>query len=298
MTQDVRQAPQGMRAWVLNLVAEEELRRPSFRPSKAQRRRLDQWRPRLASLVGPGTILGEAEPTPSLAGRQGMAWCPTPSALAALAAAGAEVPRAPPLHVLRRVNHRRFCAELGHGLEGAAFCSTRHEVDVRLATPTSSGHWLLKRPLSAFGAGRRRIRVGEADEDASRWIEASLRGHGGLQVEPWVAVELDVALHGFVGFDGAVTLGRPVENRCDAHGAWIAALLDPPLRDEERRALRLEGERAGAALASAGYFGPFGIDGYRHRDGFVPRGELNARYSMGWAIGMPDRPDLAPVAGC
>jgi hypothetical protein len=38
-------------------------------------------------------------------------------------------------------------------------------------------------------------------------------------------------------------------------------------------------------LRDAGYFGPFGIDAYRWRDGatqyFNPRSEINARYSMG-----------------
>ena len=50
--------------------------------------------------------------------------------------------------------------------------------------------------------------------------------------------------------------------------------------------------------APPGYFGPFGIDGFRYRDTdghlrFNPRSEINARYSMGWAVGMRDkRPDL------
>ena len=274
--------------WILNLMAEEELREPSFRPSKPQLERLAAWRGRLSSLVGDDRVLAEGDRAPA---HRGFAWCPTPTALAALEAAGAEVPEAPPREVLRRVNHRAFCAELGQLLDGAAFCTTRRAVDERLAEPTGSGHWLLKRPLSAYGAGRRRLRAGVADDDASAWIDASLRTRGGLQVEPWVEIELDVALHGFADRAGKVQLGRPVENRCDRHGAWLRAQIDPALDEHEREALLTEGRRVGEALVEAGYFGPFGVDAYRHRDGFVARGEINARYSMGWAVGMPDRPD-------
>jgi hypothetical protein len=54
------------------------------------------------------------------------------------------------------------------------------------------------------------------------------------------------------------------------------------------------------ALLEAGYFGPFGIDAFRWVDRagverFNPRCEINARYSMGWAVGMGSRrPDLDP----
>jgi hypothetical protein len=56
------------------------------------------------------------------------------------------------------------------------------------------------------------------------------------------------------------------------------------------------------ALIRAGYFGPFGIDGYRWKDEhgtlrFNPRTDINARYSMGWAVGMGSRrPDLETLA--
>ena len=62
--------------------------------------------------------------------------------------------------------------------------------------------------------------------------------------------------------------------------------------------LREELDRAAEALRAAGYFGPFGIDAFTWEgdDGTVHlhrRSEINARYSMGWAIGMGDaRPDL------
>ena len=58
--------------------------------------------------------------------------------------------------------------------------------------------------------------------------------------------------------------------------------------------MRVERERVASALRQAGYFGPFGIDGYTYRGpgGAVclqPRSEINARYSMGFAVGMGQR---------
>jgi hypothetical protein len=68
--------------------------------------------------------------------------------------------------------------------------------------------------------------------------------------------------------------------------------LDAPTAAEQGVVARLaeEAARVAAALASAGYFGPFGIDAYTYRahGGALElqvRSEINARYSMGFAVG-------------
>ena len=54
-------------------------------------------------------------------------------------------------------------------------------------------------------------------------------------------------------------------------------------------AIARETERAGRALHEAGYFGPCGVDAFTYeRGGAVvrrARSEINARYSMGFAVG-------------
>jgi hypothetical protein len=65
------------------------------------------------------------------------------------------------------------------------------------------------------------------------------------------------------------------------------------LHEDELAALNETFERAAEALRGAGYFGPFGIDAFRYLDAqnverFHPLGEINARYSMGWLIGMAE----------
>ncbi|HEU4538255.1 MAG TPA: hypothetical protein VFS00_29240, partial [Polyangiaceae bacterium] len=95
---------------------------------------------------------------------------------------------------------------------------------------------------------------------------------------------------------GACRLGAPTEQRCDERGAWVDSRVAPAgaLADAERRALADAGAKAAEALHRAGYFGPFNLDAFRWRgpDGaprFNPRCEINARYSMGWAVGMGAR---------
>jgi hypothetical protein len=238
----------------------------------------------------------------ALAGR---AFCPTPRALAALRAAGVAVPAAPPLDVLRRVNHRRFAAELGQTLPGARFVDALDDLLETIAGPSPTGHWLLKRPFSFAGRGRRKVRRGPLEEAARPWVEASLRAGsarawGGLQIEPWVERAGDAALHGFVSAKGAVTLGEPTVQRVDASGAFQGSARAAPgeLSRGELDALFDAASEAARALHAAGYFGPFGVDAFRYHDArgalrFNPRCEINARYSMGWAIGMgalrPDR---------
>jgi len=232
-------------------------------------------------------------------GLLGRAWCPTPGALAALARAGARPPAAPPLAVLRRVNHRRFSAELGTCLAGARYVLARAELDDALAGPSPTGLWLLRRPFGFAGRGRLRVDPERLDAATERWIEATLAAGEGLEAAPWVERAGDFALHGFVAASGT-TLGEPTAQRCDERGAWIASALALPgeLSAGERAALFAAAEEAAAALRGAGYYGPFGVDAFRYRDArgapaWNPRCEINARYSMGWAVGMGERrPDL------
>lgn len=282
-------------AWVLNLDAELELARP--RGYGASMRVLAFVRERRAALVpwlGPHDVIVDEGTAPSsLRGLQGAAWCPTPGALRALARAGAMAPPSPPLEVLRQVNHRAFCADLGQTLPGATYVRTTKEASALVASPSPSGAWLLKRAYGFVGRGRLRLPPGPLGPVERAWVLASLRDGEGLQIEPWVERAGDFALHGWLDPAGAPRFGAPTEQHCDERGAWVSTRRAPEgaLDEAERRALVDEGAKTAAALGRAGYFGPFNLDAFRWRghDGalhFNPRGEINARYSMGWAIGL------------
>ncbi len=287
------------RAWVLNLDADEELRHPAgYKRSAAMARRIETFIPHARALALPGDVILEAG-SPRLQGEYlGRSWCPTPSALAALRRAGANLARTSALDVLRRVNQRGFCAELGQSLAGARFVRSMGELLDHVAGH-SSRVWLLKRPHGFAGRGNRKCELPRCDAATARGIEATLRRDGGLQLEPWVERERDFGQHGYVEESGATRLGAPTVQECDARGTWrqTHVALRGDFATAELEALQESASITASALAAAGYFGPFGIDAYRWRDGagrlhFNPRSEINARYTMGWHVGMGDwRPE-------
>ena len=282
-------------AWVFNLDADDELARGrAHTPTAAMTARIEGLLPRLSALMLPGDQVlwpGNGVVEPGLAGR---AWCPTRWALEQMERAGVRVPRSPGIEVLRLVNHRRFSHQLGQTLPGAGYAENAVELEALLrAAPAASVEKcrLVKRALGYAGRGRRKLRHGALLEADRSWLEASLRSGDGVQVEPWVARELDCALHGWVGEDGVVTLGVPTLQVIDSGGAWVSTSVGPALTAAETEELLDQARSSARALHGAGYFGPFGIDAFRWRDPagaswFQPRCEINARYSMGWAIGM------------
>jgi hypothetical protein len=203
------------------------------------------------------------------------------------------------VEVLRRVNGRGFAAGLGQTLPDAMFLVDEADVVSRLAHPPSVGTaWRVKHAHGMAGRNQRVVAPGGGSPDDLRFVRRGLAA-GGVQLEPQVSIEAEYALHGFVAGDGAVRTGALVRQRCDARGAWLAT--EPVDAAEGAGVLagvrdRMGGEvtRVAAALVAAGYAGPFGVDGYlyRGREGALclqPRSEINARYSMGYAIGFGRR---------
>lgn len=281
-------------AWVLNLDAELELERPDYAPSAKLSRALSAHRARARSLFGPRDFeLGERSLSPGIIGR---AWCPTPKVRSLLERAGATVEPAPTPDVLRRVNHRAFAAELGAGPKGARYVRTRDELE-QLLVNEAHRDWIFKRP---FGfAGRGQLRVAQPLSDyVWRWVLASLR-QDGFMAEPLVAIETEVALHGWIAEDRTLSLGRPCLQTIGPGGVWAATRLarTHELDQFELHELFGAGTRVAHALREAGYFGPFNIDGYRYRDHvgcaqFIALSEINARFTMGFAIGMAEHAAL------
>lgn len=292
-------------AWVLNLDAEDELARGgAHTPTDVMAARIEGLLPRLRGLVREGDQVVWPGHEAVEKGLFGRAWCLTRWARTKLEQAGVRTPRGPAVEVLRRVNHRRFAHELGQALPTAGWAATMELLHAfitndALKEVSVERCWLIKRPFGYAGRGRRMLRPGQLTAADQAWLDASLRDGDGLQVEPLVARELDCALHGWLSEDGRCTFGQPTLQRLDTTGAWQATELAPLLTQTELHLLTTEAERTAAALHAAGYFGPFGLDAFRWRapDGqlhFQPRSEVNARYSMGWAVGMGDfRPPAA-----
>ena len=274
-------------AWLLNLDADRELQDPArYRPVELASVRPD-WRARMADLVASDDIIlpsNDAKPEEHVA----QCFCPTPSALAGLTALGFVAPDAPALEVLRAVNDRAFSAQLGQCLPQSRFVHDMEALEGQLAQPSPTGRYVIKRAFSFAGREQRRVQHGVLDPSTRGFCERSFALGQGVQVEPWLERLADFSRHGHLTQTGQLTIGPTREQRCDEHGRFLGMLSDAPSATEaEAELLAEELQRTAAALTAAGYFGPFGIDGFRYRtpDGGAalnPRCEINARFTMGY----------------
>jgi hypothetical protein len=268
-------------AFVLNLDAELELVDARHRSSPAVRARIDALRPRLAFLGETDRVIG----SDALHGcTRAVAYCPTPAALLRIREAGLTVPAAPARDVLRTVNARAFCAALGQTLSGATYVRSMEELLAALRPETM----LLKRDFGFAGRERRQVRDGRLDASSEGFARRSFARGEGLQLEPWLSVEVELCQHGYITSHGQALLATPRLQRCDPQGSWLRSEELPPgtLRADEREALAQSTALVLTRLREAGYFGPFALDAFRHRGGFQPRSELNARLSMGYPRGL------------
>lgn len=290
-----------MRLWLLNLDAEEELSRgASTTPARGELARMQAMSARLrGALVPAGDVAADDPDVPR--GCAGVAWCPTPSALARLSRLGAALPPCPDFAVLRAVNHRGWSAARGLSLPGARWVERGVELARVFDAPWPAQGWLLKRAYTFAGRGHLHLRARSEVEDPrmAGWIRRAL-SQGGLLAEPRVTRVLDVARHGWLARDGALTAGDLTRAEVDGRGQWVASVLceEESLSRKEMGALDEVFRDTAEGLRAAGYFGPFGVDGYVWDDEGArrvqPRSDVNARYSMGWAVGMgARRPDLA-----
>lgn len=295
-------------AWVLNLDADIELARATpprgddgggaYTPSSAVKKAIAHHAEFLRrSLLGPRDIvIDETSPEGSAEGFIGRAWCPTNRAVAIMKRAGATPEPHPTHEILRRVNARSFCASLGQTLPGAAFITNVDEAIAKLSSRLSSEHtqWRVKRNFGMAGRGHRKIDSKRITKEDVAAVAAAIRDEGGVQIEPNVLIVRELARHAILRPDGHYEAGATVVQECDVHGQWMRTVM----AEGHEGQLDSELTRVAGALHAAGYFGPFGVDAFYHRDlgggppagdGFQPRSEVNARYSMGFAVGFAGR---------
>lgn len=213
------------------------------------------------------------------------------------------IPPAPP-EVVARVHHRAFAQEValagGFALPGATMLASLGELDRHLAAGAAPrGAWVVKAPLSASGRDRfveRGARISPHFGEAAtrRRIAALFARHGALAFEPWMERTADFGACALLTPSGLRPLGFH-RLLVDLRGQFQGIEVGPGseragLTGEEAETLASALEAAGAALARAGYRGPFGLDAWRHRPpggpegalAFHPLGEINARLTFGF----------------
>ena len=147
------------RAFVLNFDAEHELAQPSaYQPQQAVQARFSALTQRLGNLLNANDVVVTSQTQPgSLRDYRGVAWCPTPRALLQLQAAGAQVPKAPPLQVLQRVNDRRFGVDLDQGPLPSHYVTSLDEALSVFNQGSATSEWLAKRSFSFAARGQRML---------------------------------------------------------------------------------------------------------------------------------------------
>jgi hypothetical protein len=319
--------PFAKRVWLLNLDAERELAAAgNYETPKRLREQIAREAKKIQAALCPDEHVLSPIASSSESGETrlderhaethqpvAIAWCPTPNVLREAGRAHLRIPSAPPLDVLRHVNHRRFALEVASSptlirlygtLPAELGATSLFEAARRFVMPDSSDaqdlSWLerapavglghrLKRTYGFAGKGQHRV-TGPLRDDDRKWIREAL-GVGGFLAEPEVTLTAELSLHGLVD-EAGVLLGEPCELECDRFGAPIAirrvAPGGAPLATLQ--ALRAAGAALAEALSAAGYFGPFGLDARLFESaqgpGITLIGDVNARFTMGWSIGL------------
>lgn len=283
--------------WILNLDAEFEMAQSkNYAPSTAELRGIERGMAQALRSLPAGSRVATIDDVQAgkYAGCIARAWCATPRVREACESGGVALELACDYSVIREVNSRAFSAQFDQDFPNSEFIhSSSLAVDeVQMKLRSESLNWLLKRAYGVASRGQRRMRGNEIQPADVTWIQASLRS-GGLQVEPYVSIIDEFSLHGMIEREGCFKLGEPCRVEMDGTGHFYAAHLASPaeLAVEERARLIASGQRVAEALSERAYFGPFGIDAFRWKDKrgesrFRGLSEINARYTMGWWLGM------------
>ena len=217
--------------------------------------------------------------------------------------------------VARRVCHRGFaldlCDRLGLGLPGARLISSTAELQEHLADggarAGADGRWVLKPPYSAAGRGQL-LSAGASAQVAPGWerrVCQAFERHGEMLFEPWLDRVHDLGcrgevsggqvhvlgVHGLVvgasgAFAGVVVAPAGAADRAACPPAAGAPQAIAGLTPEVAEQLADVTRRVGLALAQAGHAGPFGVDGFTHRQAHGQLAlrvlcEINARLTFG-----------------
>ncbi len=286
-------------AWVLNLDVEEEYARGRGYTPKQRIHKIARQHARnlTGTLIYPDDLIIDArnDNTGKAKGMRGLAWSPTPWALTHLHKANAKVPQPPEFAILQNVNRKAFA----HAIQTSAPTLPKHlEHSVQGVLNTLANHpekcWYLRRPFGGAGRGRLLFQGEPQSDKEMRWLIASFES-AALVMEPQVHVIREVSTCGWIDRHGNTRWAPPCLQEVDENGAWIRTLPCPDheLDDMDSEQLQIGADSAAAALIDAGYWGPFSVDAFEYESGdgqeaWNTLGEINARFTMGWATAFGD----------
>jgi hypothetical protein len=196
----------------------------------------------------------------------------------------------PPLDIVKRVNGRRFAAnlesELFNGEENLGVFDAPVGVEVCVSSRPPNEEWLLKSEHGNAGLGNRRLRSPKLRESDREVLRRLLAEDACVLVEKWRNRVLDIATVFELERDGTVRNLYAYEVVNTADGAYIGSIFDqasevlePWLPNVTDVALQVA-ER----LTEEGYFGPACLDHFVWSEGvdrrLRPLADLNARLQV------------------
>jgi hypothetical protein len=178
----------------------------------------------------------------------------------------------PPLEVVRRVNGRRFAAdiesELGDGEHVAGTFGSLDQLERFLQeAPRPADGWVVKAEHGNAAVANRRLRSSALIDADRRFLSAVLAEDDAVVLEPWLDRRGDLSASFRVGGDGVALQLEVHEVINTADGAFIGARFggsEPT--DQWRSAMERTAVEVARRLAVAGYTGPACTDGLLWQD--------------------------------
>jgi hypothetical protein len=195
----------------------------------------------------------------------------------------------PPLEVVRRVNGRRFAAEIERELldvdEVLGVFETPAEIEAFVASRPAEEEWLVKSEHGNAGLGNRRLRsriLSDSDREVMRRLLAE---DVCVLVERWRRRVVDISTV-FTVRSGVVEDLHIYEVVNTADGAYIGSFFEASAEIIEawRSAVVDVVSKVAQRLSDEGYFGPVCLDHFVWTDGtehrLRPVADLNARLQV------------------
>ena len=213
-------------------------------------------------------------------GCSGVAWGWSEQAMEKLKDAGA-VCDCPPIEIIKKVNSRKFCNELGRqyglGVPGSIYLESNQEL-YSLSALLQDFPLVIK---PAYGGSGHGFTILNSKDD----IPKADVGRGAV-IEPWMTRVCDLSTAVVIDKCGKIVKMRHQRLFCNSHGAFFGIYLskrDPEI-DKWRENMETAAVLASLALYKEGYFGPAGFDAFvykgKNRVHLAPVIEINARHVM------------------
>lgn len=213
----------------------------------------------------------------------------------------------PDLSVVRDVNNRKFCNDLGTefelGVPGSSFFSTLEEFSLQ-SKVLKEFYPLVVKP--AFGGSGFGLIVVQSPDHTDAELEKikTYCDHGGAVLEPWCNRKYDLSTNFDILPDGSVTPFRYQRLFSNEYGAFFGIYLAPAdhLLDKWKDKLARSAAIIAGQLKRAHYYGPAGLDSFVYtdrsgRESLAAVIEINARHVMSY-VAHAVRDQIAPGKFC